>query len=116
MAVKLAVKSVDNGVSIFILSGTLDAPGTIDVEGEFQNLLREKGGKIIVDLSGLDYMSSYGLRMLLLGAKRLAEAGGEMHLAAPKPRVMELIKLAGYDTIFPVHTALDDALQSTAAT
>lgn len=109
MAATLSVRLLDGGAHVISLTGTLDAPGTMDVEPQFHSVLREKGGKIVVDLSGLDYVSSYGLRMLLLGARGLLEAGGEMHLAGPNARVMELITLAGYDTIFPVHATMQEA-------
>ncbi len=109
MGVSLSSQTLDNSLLMISLIGSLDAPGTIEIEGEFQTLIREHGGRLIVELSELEYMSSYGLRMLLLGAKSMGESGGELHLAAPNPRVMELITLAGYDTMFPVHETIEDA-------
>ena len=111
MSVSIALEELDGGLRKIALDGTLDAPGTIDIENEFQSMLLNQGGNVIVDLGELVYMSSYGLRMLLLGAKSLKDAGGEMHLAAANERVMELISLAGYDTMFPVHPSVEDAIR-----
>lgn len=110
MAVKLTSQTLENTVLMIGLDGSLDAPATIDIEAEFQGLLHGAHPRVIVDLSNLEYMSSYGLRMLLLGAKALGDSGGQLHLASPNERVMELISLAGYDTMFPVHESVDDAV------
>jgi anti-sigma B factor antagonist len=61
-------------------------------------------------MSGLDYMSSYGLRMILMSAKTLHDRGGGLYLAAPTNRVLEVIKVAGYDTMFPVYETVADAI------
>jgi anti-anti-sigma factor len=55
-------------------------------------------------------MSSYGLRMILMSAKTLHDKGGGLYLAAPTNRVLEVIKVAGYDTMFPVYETVDEAV------
>jgi anti-sigma B factor antagonist len=110
MQVTFTEEELENGLYKFSLEGTLDAPGTITIEDDFQQSLTQAGGQVIIDLAGVDYMSSYGLRMLLICAKALKNAGGELHLAGPTPNVMELIKLAGYDTMFPVYETVEEAI------
>ena len=62
------------------------------------------GRRLIVDLAGVDYMSSRGLRALTLARK---EAGGavEIVLAAPNPRMREILAISRYDKIFRVTDA-----------
>ena len=79
-------------------------------EREQVERLKERGGNVILDMSGLDYMSSYGLRMILMSAKALHDKGGGLYLAAPTSRVMEVIKVAGYDTMFPVYESVAEAI------
>ncbi len=110
MGVKLAEEFMNNGLLKISLGGSLDAPGAMGIEEQFQNRLKEQGGSVIVDLSGLEYMSSYGLRMLLMAAKALHDQGGALMLAAPKTHVMDVIRVAGYDTMFPVYQTVDEAL------
>jgi len=62
---------------------------------------REAKATLVLDLSGLDYMSSRGLRALSI-AKR--EAGDDVGvvLAAPNPRMAEILAISRYDQLFPV--------------
>lgn len=59
------------------------------------------GGRLIVDLSAVDYMSSRGLRALTL-ARKEAGAAVEIVLAAPNPRMREILAISRYDKIFRV--------------
>lgn len=110
MSVSFAVEFVENGLYKIILKGTLDAPGAMAIEDQFQATLNEQKGKVIVDLTDLDYMSSYGLRMLLVAAKSLHGTEGGLFLAGANLHVMEVIRLAGYDTMFPVYETVLDAI------
>lgn len=110
MAVQFDEEFMENGLLRISLSGSLDAPGAMGVEEQFQARLLEQGGNVIVDLKKLEYMSSYGLRMLLMAAKALHDKGGGLHLAAPNSHVMDVIRIAGYDTMFPVYETVDDAV------
>jgi anti-sigma B factor antagonist len=57
------------------------------------------GMPLIVDLSGLDYMSSRGLRALTL-ARKAADGRIEIVLAAPAPRMREILAISRYDQLF----------------
>jgi len=110
MAVTLKEESLKPGLYKISLDGTLDAPGTMTIEDKFRDRILSVGGRVIVDLANVDYMSSYGLRMFLVTAKNLNNAGGELHLAAPNDNVMQIIKVAGYDSMFPVYETVDEAI------
>ena len=51
----------------------------------------------------------------LVTAKALHNAGGELHLAGANDNVMQIIRVAGYDTMFPVYNTIDDAIARSAA-
>jgi anti-anti-sigma factor len=110
MPVTYTEEFLEKGLRQVSLAGTLDAPGAMAIENGFQEVLTGQGGQVIIDLSGVDYMSSYGLRMLMVGAKALHDMRGGLHLAAANPRVMEVIRVAGYDTMFPVYETVQDAI------
>ncbi|GAB4476673.1 MAG: hypothetical protein Kow00124_18990 [Anaerolineae bacterium] len=109
MRVTLSSEDLDGGGRQINLSGILDAPGTMEIEEQFRGLI-DGQGPVIVNLDGLDYMSSYGLRLLLVSARKVHERGSTLHLAAPNDRVMQLIQIAGYDTLFPVHATIAEAV------
>lgn len=110
MAVKFYEETIKPGLHLISLDGTLDAPGTMSIEDMFRDHLLGLGGAMVVNLAGVDYMSSYGLRMFLITAKALINAGGQLYLAGPKDSVMQVIHLSGYDTMFPVYKSVEEAL------
>jgi anti-sigma B factor antagonist len=110
MAVNFYEETIRPGLHLISLDGTLDAPGTMQIEDVFRDHLLGLGGMMLVNMQGVDYMSSYGLRMLLVTAKALMNAGGQLHLAGANDSVMQVIHLAGYDTMFPVYASVDEAL------
>jgi anti-anti-sigma factor len=62
---------------------------------------------LVLDLGGIDYMSSRGLRVLTL-AKREAEAAKvPLSLARPNDRMREILSISRYDKIFTVTAGLD---------
>jgi anti-anti-sigma factor len=115
MIVTFSEEKLDADLWKVVFEGTLDAPGTMTVEREFQAWLAEQAGQVIVELSKVDYMSSYGLRMLLSAAKTMRQAGGGLHLAAPNENVYQVIKMVGYDTLFPVYKTIEEAVKSLSA-
>jgi anti-sigma B factor antagonist len=59
------------------------------------------GVTLVIDLSGLDYMSSRGLRALTI-AKREAGTAVPIQLAAPNERMREILSISRYDKLFDV--------------
>jgi anti-anti-sigma factor len=110
MSVTFDEERLESGLLKMSLSGSLDAPGAMAIEQQFQSRLQEQGGNVIIDMSNLEYMSSYGLRMILMAAKSLHDSGGGLHLAAANTHVMDVIRVAGYDSMFPVYETLDEAI------
>ena len=62
---------------------------------------RADDAPLIIDLSGLDYMSSRGLRALSM-AKREAGEAVAITLAAPNARMREILAISRYDKLFTV--------------
>jgi anti-sigma B factor antagonist len=60
--------------------------------------------RIIVDLSGVDFISSAGLRVLIATQKECRRYNrGEVFLAAVPPKVQSALELAGFDALFKIH-------------
>jgi anti-anti-sigma factor len=101
----------ESGILTLTVAGRLDA----DTAGSFADLLNgciDRGErKIILDLSGVDYVSSVGLRSLILGAKKLAPLGGKIVLCAPQDRILKLLEIAGFTSIFTIAATRDEAAE-----
>ena len=66
--------------------------------------------RIVVDLSGLDYVSSAGLRCFMLAAKQAGAQGGKIVLAALRPVVAEIFQISRFDMVFELHPSVREAL------
>jgi anti-anti-sigma factor len=88
--------------SSYKLAGRLDGASSSTHEKALQDLLVGDVHSINIDLSELDYVSSAGLRVLLVAAKAAKAKGGKVTLISPKPSTMEVLKISGFDKIIPI--------------
>ena len=65
------------------------------------------GAVFIVDLSGIDYMSSRGLRALSTALAAAKGASVPMSLAAPGSAMRQILAISRYDKLFTVHDSVD---------
>ena len=69
---------------------------------------------LLLDLAHLDYISSAGLRSLLIAAKRVQACDGRFAICALTANVREVFRMSGFDTIIDVHPDRVTALRSLA--
>jgi len=84
---------------VFAPIGRIDGTNANVVEAELKSLLEASGPNLILDLSGINYLSSAGLRVVLVAAKSTRASGGKMVLAGPRPAISEIFKMSGFDRI-----------------
>jgi anti-sigma B factor antagonist len=97
-------------VKIIGLRGRLDAITSADVEKRLLALVAQGDVRMALDLSGLSYISSLGLRVLMVIAKQVQTGGGRLALGALNDTVHEIFKIAGFTELFSVHQTLDEAV------
>ena len=68
--------------------------------------------RLLLDCSGIDYISSAGLRVLLVAAKRCHTQQGEMVFAALPPLLQEVFKISGFDLMLKTFTTVKAALEA----
>lgn len=61
------------------------------------------GDGLVFDLSELEYISSAGLRVLMLVSKNVGPVGGKVVLAAPQRVVAEILEISRFKYVFPIH-------------
>lgn len=66
--------------------------------------------RIVLDCKDLNYISSEGLRVMLMTAKRAKSLGGAMTLCNVNPSVSEVLVISGFGTLFGVHAGVDQAV------
>lgn len=68
--------------------------------------------KLVLQLENLDYISSAGLRVILLTAKRIADLGGSLTLCGLQETVEKVLEVSGFLSLLRVADTLEDALQN----
>jgi anti-anti-sigma factor len=74
-----------------------------------------EGRGIVLDLSGLEYISSAGLRCFMLAAREARNQGGKVVLAALRPVVAEIFQISRFNMLFEIHASVREALASISA-
>jgi anti-anti-sigma factor len=72
-------------------------------------------GKALLDLGGLTYISSSGLRVLMLASKKVRSREGAIAVTALQPVVMEVFEISRFDKVFQVYGTVGEALDALSA-
>ena len=88
----------EEGILIISLDGKIDGATAPELEAHLLAWLDQGETRLIFDFQEVFYISSAGLRVVLLAAKRLRDKG-RMAIAGVKPEVKEIFDLAGFDTL-----------------
>jgi anti-anti-sigma factor len=95
---------------IMALAGRLDTETAADVELALQDLLAAGERNYLFDLSGIGYVSSAGLRVLLSLAKKLDGGKGDLRLCSLNTSVRQVFDIAGFSKLFAIYPDRDAAL------
>lgn len=97
-------------VSVVVIRGQIDATTSKAAEDRLVELINAGERRLVLDLGQLDYISSVGLRVLILVAKRLKQAEGAVAICALQPSVQELFEIAGFDAVFRIFDTQGEAV------
>ena len=107
----LAVKTPEGSdAHVLVLGGELDIATTPTVRSALDAAIQSGHKKIVVDLTGLNFIDSTGLGVLIGGLRRAREAGGRVMLVAAEGRILRLLRVTGLLRIFAVYGSVDAAL------
>ena len=107
---QISVKTT-NEVKILEFEGRLDTQTSPDAQQQLTRLIEEGETKILVNLEKLDYISSAGLRVLLVVAKQLKTTDGELRICSLNEVVKEVFDISGFDMILPISASESEALE-----
>ena len=111
---ELTVENYAEGVTGIRLDGRLDTVGTGAIELRFSAVTGAKRA-VIVDLSGVEFMTSLGIRLLLQGARTVRSKGGKLVLLQPRELVETVLKTAGIDSMIQIFHERDAAIAAVSA-
>ena len=93
------------------VTGRLDAVTSPDFEKTCQEYLTSDSRRIVMDFEGVEYISSAGLRAILLAGKTVRASGGVLGLSGLRGTVKKTLEMAGFCELFPVHDSIEAALE-----
>jgi len=96
-------------------SGRLDGTTAPEFETVLLGRIGDGRTRLVIDFGDLDYISSAGLRILLMAAKRIKQSEGRMVLCAVKAHILEVFEISGFLSIFAIADGRDEALATVTA-
>ena len=102
-------KKFHNG-SIVTITERLDTTNSNQLQAYLDELLKSGVLNLIIDFSDLDYISSSGLRIILVTAKRLKAARGEFRLCGMKKFIKEIFDISGFSKILKIDDDLETSI------
>ena len=107
---EMRYSELDNGIRLITLIGTLDMQGTFSIEVQFARHCAGENVRVLVDLSGVTYLSSIGIPMLINTARSVSSEGGKMGLVGPIYDVHRVLEITGVTLIIPIYHDFDTAV------
>lgn len=104
--------AVTDGITIVTVSGRMDATTVNEFSETCQKLLAEGAQKMAIDLGGLEYISSAGLRGILVLEKFSKKNGSTLAFCSMQAMVADMFRLSGFTAILRVFPSLEEALNS----
>lgn len=97
---------------ILALTGRLDATTAKAFEDRILDLIGSGPRRLVVDLAHVEYVSSSGLRVFLIAAKRLHNTDKKIALCSLNEHVRQVFDLAGFSSLLSIYNSRDDALNA----
>jgi anti-anti-sigma factor len=107
---KIITKEQD-GVVCLKISGRLDAESAPQAETTVKGILKDGKHRLIFDLSDMEYISSAGLRIILMTVKELQLKKGKVVLSALTPYVKEIFDVSNFSSIIPITETVEAGFQ-----
>lgn len=102
-------------VLVLTMPSRLDAVGVAAIEGKLAAAVTGHTGKVLADMSNVNFVASLALRMLLTNLKTVQPLGGDLRLCGLQPSITEIFRKSRFDTLFKIYPDRDAALAAYAA-
>ncbi len=103
-------KRTQSEVTILDIYGELDAHTAPILENELKQLIEKKYVHIVVNGSGLEYISSAGLGVFMAYIEDIRSQNGDIKIANLKPKVFNVFDLLGFPTLYDIVDNEEEAL------
>jgi anti-sigma B factor antagonist len=100
-----------NDFSVVSVVGRIDTQTSPDFQSGMTELVSGGSSKIVLDCSDLEYVSSAGLRVILMAAKAAKAAGGDLKCCSMQDMVKKVFEISGFSVMIPICDSVKDAME-----
>ncbi len=100
--------TIDNMIALVQLRGHLDGNSQIAAETYFKMVVTSGSTRVVLDLAQVEFISSAGLRAVLLLLKLVKGNHGGLAVCASQPRVTQLLEFSGLKTLLSIAPTVDE--------
>ena len=109
------VRRSENGIPILVLTGRLNQASADALHAAAMEVAGDETSKaLVVDMGGVDFIVSVGIRSLIRPSQALSMRGGKLAVANLSPQISDFFKLTGLDQMFRVYETVADATAAVA--
>jgi anti-sigma B factor antagonist len=101
-----------DGQMVVSLSGRIDSTAAVEFEEKLIEIIDTGCHTMVIDFHRIQFISSAGLRVLLLAAKKVKPYGGKLLLCSMSKDVREVFDISGFSSIFDIHDNVSSAISS----
>ena len=98
------------GTTVVSVLGSIDTLTAGEMSGSIDDQIQNGHNRVVLDMSGVDFMSSAGLHAILSALKRSRQQGGDLYIAAPSPGVYKVLNISGFTSILKSFPSVDQAV------
>ncbi|MDQ6937643.1 MAG: STAS domain-containing protein [Actinomycetota bacterium] len=94
------------------VQGEVDVYSAPSLRDRLKSLIDSSQPDLIVDLSGIAFIDSTGLGVLVGGQNRAQESGGVLRVVCPQERILKLFRITGLDEVFSIYPTVPEAISA----
>lgn len=106
------VLPLDNNTSRILLKGRMDSSGVDKSELRFTAAVVAPARHAVIDISGVDFLASMGIRLFITSARALSQKGAKMALYGASEAVQSVLDTVALDQVIPVKATQTEALEA----
>ena len=91
------------------VAGELDVVGGPDLRQAVMHEVQAGNRHLVLDLSGVDFLDSFGLGVIVGALKRVRLLDGDLRIVVPEPRIRRVFEVCDLDRVFDLHTDVEVA-------
>ena len=108
---KVTSKLMGNA-AVAAIDGRVDSTNAKNLNEELSTIIDSGPSRLVIDCAKLDYISSAGMRALLLAIKKTNAAGGGMAMSQVSDHIREILEVSGFTRLTTVHDTTEEAVAS----